>query len=259
MSNDKDKNILPLKSINGRRCLTKCYPKGEISVHPIILTGLTLETNNYCSIDPVYSKELQNNKISTGEKEFNMLFVDACRLEDNKIFQPPNELESILLSFYFNPNDFLSNIYNLHSFDEVIYWTLDNDYLPFDTIKRVHNCAWKAYGNKIEALTTTVIDYYYDMAKYRWLKDYVILIKNKYSFSSITNSKDLLSDEDEIYNIILNNYFDYNFFYTSVKHYVYEFQDEWDLIESHYKKLKKYVFNRLIDNIESDFTTNKVK
>ena len=110
-------NVLPLKSIYGRRCLTKCHPKGEAYLHPILLTAIGERTNNSCGIDPVHSRDTQYLKIH------DMIWADTCRLEDNKIYQPPNELESMLLSFYFNPNDFLSSIYDLHSFDQVIFWT----------------------------------------------------------------------------------------------------------------------------------------
>lgn len=254
MSEDHSKKTkLPLKSINGRRCLTKCYPKGEVSVHPIILTGITLDTNNYCSIDPVYSKDPSLYTQSSAEKEFNMIFVDTCRLEDNKIYQPPDEKESFLLSFYFNPNDFLINLYNIHSFEEAIYWTLENDHLPFDTIRRVHNCAWKVHGNKIESLTSTVIDYYYNLAKEKWLRDYAKIIRNKYSFSFISDEKidDLGSNLDNIYQIIATKFFSYSFFSQAIRRYVYQYQDEWEEIISHYGKLKNFIFNQLIDYLEN--------
>lgn len=245
---------LPLKSMNGRRCLTKCYPKGEKVVHPVILTGVEHETHSFCAIDPVYSRSIESEKTyDIPGKEFNMIFIDACKLEDNKIYQPPNELESLLLGFYFNANDFLSNMYGLYSFDQVIYWTLDNNYLPFDTIKRVHNCAWKAYGNKIEAITNIVVDYYYDLAKNYWLYDYVKVIRNEYSFNLTTQKKNIPSEtEEELYDIILSEFFTYDFFNDTIKRYVYLYQDIWDSIESHYIKLKNFIFRQLIENIEAD-------
>jgi len=249
-SDNITKEKLPLKSTHGHRCLTKCYPKGTTLVHPVILTGIKNKIDNYCAIDPIYRREFEGNKLVT-EKELGMVFIDACKLEDNKIYEPPNELESMLLSFYFNPREFLSQIYDLFSFDAVIYWTLTNDYLPFDTIKRIHNCAWKAYGNKIEELSNKVIEYYYDMAKNRWLHDYVKIIQNKYSFSATFDKKLKLSSTlDEIYNIISVEFFDYIFFNNAIKRYVYQYQDKWDSIESHYGKLKDYIFQQLIEHIE---------
>lgn len=242
---------LPLKSINGRRCLTKCYPKGETFLHPVLLTGIRTDNANSCAIDPIHSNEHQYIK------ENELVITDKCKLEDNKIFKTPNELESILLSFYFNPSDFLANIYGLKSFDDVIYWTTENEYLPFGTIKRVHNCAWKVYGNKIEDLSTNVLDFYYDISRYHWLKDYVKVIEKKYSFDLSTSEKkstDIIDGSDEIYNIIFNKYFTYEFFVDTIKRYIYEYEDKWDIIDSHYGHIKKYIFEQLIENIEAQLT-----
>lgn len=244
---------LPLKSINNRRCLTKCYPKNEHYLHPTILTVIA-DNKNSCAIDPVYTKNQ------------NILYHDICRLEDNKLYVPPNELESILLNFYFNPLDFLINMYNLYSFDQVIYWTLENDELPFDTIKRVHNCAWKAYGNKMENLSDYVLDYYYDLAKNHWLYDYIKLLGNKYSFGiSIDNklkSNDNIENEnkeslEEMYDVIVNKFFDYAFFIEIIKKYIKTYQDIWESIESHYGNLKNFVYNELVLRIDNKLNKNK--
>ena len=249
----------PLKSINGRRCLTKCYSKGVSYLHPTILTGIKDSIYNTCAIDPFYSREILSETEPSYEKGVGLQFIDKCRIEDNKIYQPPNELESILLSYYFNPNDFLVNIYGLHSFDQVIYWTLENDYLPFDTIKRVHNCSWKAYGNKIEAISGTVLDYYYDMAKNRWLYDYVRVIQNKYSFNLVSEKTDVSDAIGEIYKIVSSKFFDYDFFATALKRYVYQYQDEWESIDSHYKKIKYFIFQQLVEHIEQELRNANIE
>jgi hypothetical protein len=249
---DEQTEKLPLKSISGRRCLTKCYPKGEAYFHPVYLTGIINKVDNSCAIDPIPSMEPQH------QEEDGMLTVDACRLADNKIYQPPDELESTLLSFYFNPRDFLANIYSLYSFDQVIYWTLENDYLPFDTVKRVHNCAWKVFGNKIEELSTGVLEYYFDISKTHWLRDYVKIIQNEYSFNLVTEkSTDKISNAfTETYNIIASRFYTYTFFINALKRYVYEFQDQWELIKSHYGNIKKYIFVQLIEHIENKLDEN---
>lgn len=246
--NIETKKKLPLKSINNRRCLSKCYSKGETYLHPVILTEIIDRENNTCAVDPVHSKDPKYHR------EYDMIFADKCRPEDNKIYQPPNELESLLLSFYFNPNDFLINIYGLYSFDQVIYWTLENDHLPFDTIKRVHNCAWKVYGNKIEELSSGVMEYYFDISKTYWLKNYIKNIQNDYSFDFISKKSvnEVTDSFSEIYNIIRSKYYTFDFFVNAIKRYIYEFQDKWELIDVHYGRIKKYIFNQLIESIESD-------
>lgn len=235
---------LPLQSINGRRCLSKCYPAREEYFHPVILTGIRDKTNDTCAIQPIPIKNPEYNR------EHEMIYADICRLEDNTIYRQPDELESILLSFYFNPRDFLLSIYNLRSFDEVIYWTLENDYLPFDTILRVHNCAWKVFGSEIEELTNNVLEFYYDICKNYWIKDYIYSIQKNYSFDNITNkSESNISDANkEIYNIIIN-ILTYDFFVKIIQKYVYEYQDKWDLLDSQYSHIKKYVYRQLVEHM----------
>lgn len=241
--NEKQKgSTFPLKSINGRRCLSKCYPKGATYLHPTFLTDITTHVNS-CAIDPIYSKEAQYQ---------GMKLADTCRLEDNKIYQPPDELESMLLTFYFNPYDFLTTIYGLNSFEDVIYWTLENDHLPFDTIKRVHNCAWKVFGNRPEELSTSVLEYYYDIAKTHWLKDYAALVEKNYSFDLVTKKSKVGNAQEEIYEIIASRFFTYNFFITALKRYIYEYQEKWEEIYSHYGNLKKYIFQQLIEHMENE-------
>lgn len=239
---------MPLKSTHGRRCLTKCYPKGEVYLHPILLDIINSHNIDSCAIDPVHTRETNIAKLD------NMIWIDNCKTDDNKLFRPPNELDSMLLSFYFNPSDFLSSVYNLHSFDQVIYWTLDNDYLPFATIKRVHNCAWKVYGNNIEEITNTVIEYYYDISKSYWLREYTTIIENDYSFNIVSDEYDKSDDqtsEEIVYDIILANYYSYDFFSSSIKRYVYEYEDKWDIIISHYDNIKKYILSQLIERIKN--------
>lgn len=242
------KEKLPLKSINGRRCLSKCYGRGVAYLHPVLLTSIKDDTKNNCAIDPTHSRDAMDYQ------GYDMIFVDKCRLEDNKIYQEPDELESILLSFYFNPSDFLVGIYGLHSFDQVIYWTLENDHLPTNTIKRVHNCAWRVYGDKIEELSSGVLDYYYDIARLYWLKDYAKIIQNKYSFDLISKKPPgvILDSKDEIYTILRDSFFTYDFFIGAIKRYVYEYQDKWDNYDSHYNRVKKFILYQLIEHIENE-------
>lgn len=222
----------PLKSIYGRKCISKCYSKGTTYLHPTILTGIFNNNYNSCAINPVPNEY--------GE----MIYADTCRVEDNDLFNLPNEMESILLSFYFDPRDFLSSIYDLNSFDQVITWTIENSNLPYDTIKRVHNCAWKIYGK--ESLSSDVFSYYYEIASNSWLKTYVKIIRNNYSFDIVSKlySNDNL---EEIYSLLLNDFFTYSFFVTSLKKYIDDYSDKWDLIYSHYDAIKRYIFHSLIE------------
>lgn len=238
--------ILPLKSIHGRRCLSKCYDKGVKYLHPILLTEIVHELDATCAIEPIYTEDIKY------KSTYDMILTDKCRIEDNLLYKQPDELESTLLSFYFNPTDFLINIYGIYSFDQTISWTLENSQLPFDTIKRVHNCAWKAFGNKLEEITSTVLEYYYDIAKNHWLVDYIEIILTKYSFQFIpTNEKITPIDlRKQVYQIIMDKFFNFHFFVNIIKKYILENQANWENIVSHYGQIKNYVFDKLIENIE---------
>jgi hypothetical protein len=238
----------PLKSINNRRCLTECNPANTIYFHPIILTGVVDPMYNTCGIDPVYDIK--------GDE---MKYTDACRLEDNSKFELPTELSAIFMNFDFHYRDFLANMYGLHSFDQVIFWTMENDYLPFDTIKRVHNCAWKAYGNKIENLSDKVFEYYYDLIKRFWIKDYYKILSKKFSFH-VTNDNRIrvtkvkpgtnTSTDDRLYEMIVFYYFNYSYFIRVLKKYLKTYQAVWDDVDSHYGNLKKFCFKYLVANVK---------
>lgn len=232
---------LSLNSINGRRCLSKCYPKGTTYLHPIFLTGISSQTDT-CAIYPTYSEDAQF---------YGMLVADKCNLGDNEKYKIPSDLESILTSFYFSPYDFLTGIYGLHSFDEVVRWTLENDYLPFDTIKRVHNCAWKVFGKHLEEISNIVVEYYYDISKTYWLKDYTKTIQKKYSFDLVKNTGTISNTFEEMYEIVLSKFFTYPFFTSAIKKYIKKNKNQWDTIYSHYDEIKKYVFHLLVKNIEN--------
>jgi hypothetical protein len=230
----------PLKSTQGRTCVSKCHEKDVSYFHPVILSAISNKFRNSCAIYPVY--------VRNDMHELDMIFDDECRVEDNKDHQLPDELDSVLLSFNFNPKDFLVGVYDLKSFDDVIYWTLENKDLPFNTIKRVHNCAWKAYGNKFKYLSGEVLEYYYDLAKIHWLRDYINEIRKRYSFE-ITSR---ISPSNELYDVILNRYFDYDFFVQALKDYIENNAKQWDKIVSHYGGIKNFVFDKLIGLIDKD-------
>ena len=214
-----------------------------------MLTGALDPTNASCAIEPVYTDDVHY------KASYDMILTDKCRIEDNKWYKLPDELASTLLSFYFNANEFLIGVYGIHSFDETIVWTIENEQLPFDTIKRVHNCAWKVHGNKLDELSNVVLEYYYLIAKQYWLHDYVDHLLAKYAFSFIPRNNNTVTATTanaraEVYHIVLDQFFTYHFFITTVKKFVLEYQDQWENIDSPYKMLKNYVFDKLLRLIE---------
>jgi hypothetical protein len=224
-----------LKSLYKRKCLTRCYPKNVEYIHPLTLS---IEKNNYnsCAVN-LFTDEFGNTN-----------YADKCNLEDNKTFKIPDEIESILLSFYFNPLDFLMNIYKISSFEQTIQWTKEHVHLPFITIKRVHNCSWKVYGNT-DNLSSIVLDFYYQLSAKVWLKDYIQDIQKNYSFDVVTENYSI-DNKRELYLIILKDYYTYSFFVSVVKQYIHEYSSKWNEIYSYFDSIKKYLHDSLIEKIK---------
>lgn len=218
--------------------MTECYKRGRTYINPVTLDKITNINDDSCAIIPIPQG---NNEYTTWGQ---------CRLEDNIHFHVPSERDSMLLGFYFDPYDFLTNIYSLYTFNQVINWTIENDHLHFETIKRVHNAAWKVFGSNIENISELVIDFYYDIAKNNWMKDYISSITIEYSF-------DILADQatqsglgmDNIADTIILKFFDKNFFVQIIKKYIHTYKDIWRTIESHYKNLKNFTYKCIMKNI----------
>lgn len=236
---DQTNNKPPLKSINGRKCITKCYKKGKLFIHPVILQLMLATDKDVCAINPVPSRD----------PLYDAIYVDYCKLSDDETYELPNELESLLSSFHFSPLDFLENLYNIYSFDDAIKWTLENDYLPFDTIKRVQNCSWRVFGLISGEVSGMVIDYYFDIARHHWIKDYAILVEKDYSFS--IKLDDMVNNaRHEVESIIYRDFLTYDFFVNCIKNYIDDYTDKWEMVNSHYASIKKYIFNKLVESME---------
>jgi hypothetical protein len=89
--------------------------------------------------------------------------------------------------------------------------------------------------------------------------DYAKAIQINYSFDLVVSKTpgNISNSTNEIYDILLIKYFDYSFFVNLLKKYIYHYQDKWEMIDSHYDYIKKYIFNRLIESIENSATSNK--
>lgn len=229
----------PLRSINGNICLTECYPKNHEYIHPILMNDIKSLTQNTCAID---------NK--------NYTYLEDCRIEDNIKYSIPKQLEIIFLNIPFDNRQFLSEIYDIHSFDDAIYWTKENLDYPQTTIIRIHNCAWKAYGNNITNLAESVIDYYYDMISNHWIhdyytalaKEYVFVVKNDETLQVLKKTSEnykMSSNIIFVIRLILFYHLNRNTFNNVIKMYIKRYLPEWNKIDSHYLNLKKYCYRYL--------------
>lgn len=249
-----------LKTQSGNSCLTKCYAPGQAFIHPVSLIAIHAIDKNICAVYPWYD--------STKDKTIDH---EPCETKKNVKYDIPDEKEAFLLRFFFDNANFLNRIYGLNNFDQVIEWTMNNiKDLPFDTIKRVHNCAWKAYVETFKDISLLVIEYYYQLACNNWMKDYVKHILTKFSFnvlSLISNESesnldsnsnpnpnpnlDSNLDPEKLRNIVIKKYFSLNKFSNFLQAYADLYALRWNEIVSPYKHIKNFVYEKLIEEISS--------
>jgi hypothetical protein len=235
-----EKKKRELTSVYGRRCLTKCYPKNTNYLHPVLLTTIK-STQNSCAVQPIYAERPDDKNVQMGN--MNMLITDKCRLEDNEEAGPPSDLGIILLGYHFSAYDFLTKIYDLHSFREVISWTQDHPHIPGRTRVRIHECAWRVFGRDPEGLEQSVLEYYYHFIREKWLPDYVREIVQNYALDLELPPGEKL--EEQVLHI-LRKQFTRPFFIDSIKNFIQKNWDIWNEIQDYGTQIKNFLQEQLI-------------
>lgn len=240
----------PLRSVSyGKLCLSKCYPAKETHIHPITLVQLDGKIDS-CAVYP-YAIENEMNPNDMG-------VLAPCNLDDNLTHSLPDDIQMFLLDLTFDPKEFLE-IYELGTFNQVIAWTLENDHLLFDTIKRVHECAWRAFGKDLENISTSVYEYYYDMAKNRWMLDYIEALETNYSFEIESSNSNTHPKMDTLKEVIQNKYFSYYFFVESIQQYISINKHMWDNIFFHYGPIKNYIYDCIVKKLRQEYPNLTIK
>lgn len=214
----------PLRSLNGYECLTPCTPKGEVLVHPTLLQDLKNYEKNVCAIDGVYTPGVDLS--ASGIR-----WMDECALEDNNFFDLPSEEAVFSLNFSLDSKVLLRQVYDLQSMEEIINWTNDSQH-PYYTVKRIHNCGWKVYGQVPDEMTGTVLDYYYRVATRYWLPGFLRRLAETHSFAG-------RADQD------LTAFFTPQWFNRCVFKYIKANQEIWETIASPYTGLREYLYQQV--------------
>jgi hypothetical protein len=134
------------RTINNEQCKSSCFNK-----HTAILNNLDGDLDNF---------EKNMCRISNINNEY-----DECKSEDAN--KDENYLNYIQID-EFDHNVMLKYVYGLNSFEEVIMFSFENANLPVNTLIRIHDCAWLAYGKNFLNLSDIVINYYYNLAEKSW-------------------------------------------------------------------------------------------
>lgn len=221
-----------VKTIHNDTCITKCIPPLTTYLHPLTLELININ-NNTCATYQISKKENEEEKNNE----------NVCKLKDNddNIFY--NEKELILSPYNLNNEDFLLNVYNIKSFDDVIKWSEENNYIVNNTFKRINKCAWSAYGLKQEIITLQVIKYYYIFFIKNWMNTFMEKIKNDYEFQ-------ILNDSEDVKMMIVDNYISLDDFDKIITSFINEYRDKWDIINDHFALLNNYIYQKIISKLK---------
>jgi hypothetical protein len=259
------KQKLP-KSVNNRQCITQCYEKGTYTIHPVSLNWINSNEGPFCATDPYPYVDSR-----TGTET--MLDIDYCTKATSK--KGENTISDIsydiiLPTYNFNHKIFLKIHYNIFSFEDAMQWVDENNYASYRTIERILNCAWSAYGLKVDLLDERLINTHlklimkhkYDeiiskIGKYISKKNDKFLLskKNENSENSENNENSENSDiEDKelleyINRKLINN--------NNLGKFLFKYRDtnlkNWNAINFHFKKIMdefiKYIEDKVLKSI----------
>lgn len=219
------------KSANNFNCLGPCYRQGMYIVHPITLKHVTNNDFNFC---PVNEWEYQDP--DTGKKEIRS--TDKCfdPVHNKSISNLELAMNIIVPKVDFTCDHFLKIYYNIYSMEAAIEWLENNREHPFNTQKRVLDCAWKVYGFNNYILDDRLVNYYIDIIKERYIDR---IYKRFYKFIKIASSgpklelnkdKDSRKEKIDYIKDKMINYANFNRFLTQ---YISRFANKKDAVRSH--------------------------
>jgi hypothetical protein len=129
-------------------CISGCYSKNDIVIHPLLLIPITEKNNNFCLTLPYKD---QNEKIK---------YTYKCNSKKKK------ESNILIQNIHINSDIFLSYIYNINDFKEGINWIENNINISENTINRFLNNFWNVYINEIKYNYKLIIDLYFKYLKF---------------------------------------------------------------------------------------------
>jgi hypothetical protein len=250
--NNNSENKYP-KSKNKFQCLGPCYQPGTTIIHPITLEYITDLEKPFCPV-----KEWTYEDPATGKKTDR--YLDTCYGPVENKDLSGKELELNILTPYidFNSEQFLKIYYNIYSFEDAIEWLNKKKYVTLTTKLRIVDCAWNAYGKDMTLIDDRIVDFYVDVIKRKWIKEYYKKF-NTYIYSDETTikfidpEKNTLNINDYIVNrtnFLIEKFINYEEVYKFINKYIKHRKSEWGSIRNH---------SNNIQNDLSDYIYNKIK
>jgi hypothetical protein len=188
------------KGIKKNQCIGPCYPPGSTILHPITLQIVSSNKSSnklFCPIQP-WRDKLGRTHV-----------VDECtKVTSSASVNEDIEKNFIIPKISFDPAKFLVLYYSIRSLDEVVIWYNNNATVPYNTIKRIMDCALKVYGEEelhekpasdfmIEFTKFMILEYWFDKYLIK-LSPFISVVENKINnVHTLVVNQEILEDSKQ--------------------------------------------------------------
>jgi hypothetical protein len=177
------------KSINNRQCLGPCYKPDTSFIHPVLLVPVKNDLYPGKAVCPTTKYEKVDE---FSQKTFNPAY-DVC---NNPTHDEDTSTQESLLTFQsgFTKNIFLSQYYNINSFEDALEWIDENKFTPIETRERILNAALNLYGDNIMYFDDIFVDFYISYIKDKYINN---IYKDIHENIGIKNEEILIVDKEK--------------------------------------------------------------
>lgn len=237
-------------SKNNKQCLTPCYEPGTYAIHPVTLQYIIDKDNPFCAIHP-YEKQMPSGEI--GVYAHDECYVPTAK-ED--IARKQIEMDILLPIIDLSCSRFLKLYYDANSFEDIFIWFDKNPYAPSATQMRLVECGWKVYGNNVNVVSDSMVEFYIDIIKKNWIKYIYPIIKSYIHIDGDHIYFDKSTNNNEKNKIMKINFFIKKFvtknnIYKFLTTYIEHFSSKWNDIESQNQNLKDFFIEYTIAKIKA--------
>lgn len=236
------------KSKKNLQCLGPCYKKNTVAHHPIYIDEKYAKDFNFCHTNEYFIDK--DNK-----RTFKLL--DECgKAETDEVLS--NSINLLIPIIHFNNGNFLKVYYNIHSFREAVTWVNNKQFAEYNTIRRILDSAWNAYGQDLDYIDDDIVDLYIKITKKYWthylytiLCKYIVIVDNKFKLdgSETKPCKDNGRKIEKI-NFIVNKFITHNNLHNFLLKYIKSDTEKWTDVNSHTNTIKIEFISSLEDKIK---------
>ncbi len=239
---------------SGKQCLSPCYEPGTYAIHPVTLQYVIDKDNPFCAIHPY-------EKWDPVRGQMEIYTHDECYVPTAKedIVKKQIEMDILLPIIDFSCSRFLNLYYDSNSFEDIFIWFDKNPDASNATKMRLIECGWKVYGNDVNVVSDSMVNFYVELIKKSWIKYLYPTIK---SYIQIDGDNIYVEKKKEVDNTTRNdkhkimkvNYFIKNFVtknnvYKFLTTYIEHYSSQWNEIESHNENIRDFFIKYIIEKM----------